>query len=306
MLLYRSCSFHQNRAENLISLQTENPQQWLDDYLHTRARLAAQDSDFQCDPACARPGCKNQDLQIPVSLVDLLGAAHRRHELVSELYLRHYVLGVFSNDRADWIRLASLKLKKPCPFLDQDLCGIYLVRPLPCILFPEYLVSRGTFAAHAAKAQFRDYHCFRRPLHLSPARTRVVAKLLDMWERELLISSFYLFNHGSCHIDCSNLAKEFDAEQEAGRERQYPANQVIDTFFREHLAGSPPFDGVAEKIRLLDTQEGQAHFLQLLRDDLLVKKLRQAGDDRALVFSFKKGKLKAKRRGIVPAEYKFY
>jgi Fe-S-cluster containining protein len=286
--------------------QSENPQHWLTEYLHTRARLASQDSDFQCDPACARPGCKNQDMQIPVSLVDLIGAALHRGEPVSALYGRHYVLGLFSNDRTDWLRLASLKLKKPCPFLDQDLCGIYPVRPLPCILFPEYLVSRGTFAAHAAKAQFRDYHCFHRTLPLSPARTRVVAKLRDMWEHELLISSFYLFNHGSCHIDCSHLARELDAAPEAEGEQQYLANQLIDAFFQEHLAGSPPFNGVTEKIRQLDTQEGQAYFLQLLQDDRLAKKLRQAGDDRALVFQFKKGKLKAKRRGIVPTEYKFY
>ena len=180
------------------------------------------------------------------------------------------------------------------------------MRPLPCILFPEYLVSRGTFAAHAAKAQFREYHCFRHALKLSPARDRVVAKLRDMWEREQLISSFYLFNHAACHIDCSHLAKELDVDPEAGQEQRYLANQVIDTFFQEHVAGSPPFSGVAEKIQILDTLEGQAQFLQLLRDDKLLKKLRQAGDDRPLVFRFKKGKLKAKRRGIIPTEYKFY
>jgi Fe-S-cluster containining protein len=290
----------------LIPLLPDAQRYWLIDYLHTRARLASLDSDFQCDPACARPGCKNQDMQVPVSLVDLLGTALHLGEPVSALYGRHYVLGVFSNDRADWLRLTSLKLIKPCPFLDGDLCGIYPVRPLPCILFPEYLVSRGTFAAHAAKPQFREYHCFRRTLKLSPARNRVVTKLRDMWEREQLISSFYLFNHATCHIDCSHLAKELYVDPEAGQEQRYLANQVIDTFFQEHVAGSPPFNGIAAKIQDLDTQEGQAEFLQLLQDDLLVKKLRQAGDDRALVFRVKKGKLKARRRGIIPTEYKFY
>jgi Fe-S-cluster containining protein len=284
------------------SPQSEKSRQWLADYLRIRAHLASQDSDFQCDPACARPGCKNQDLQVPVSLVDLLGAALHLGEPVSALNLRHYVLGVFSNDRDDWIRQVSLKLKKPCPFLDQDLCGIYPVRPLPCMLFPEYLVSRGTLAATAAKPQFRDYLCLRRPLHLFPARAKVVAKLRDMWERELLISGFYLFNHAPCHLDFSNLAREL----EAGREQQPLPNQAMDTFFQERLAGFQPFQGVAEKIQHLDTQEGLAQFLQLLRDDLLVKKLRQDGDDRALVFRFVRGKLKARRRGIVPTEYKFY
>jgi Fe-S-cluster containining protein len=284
----------------------ENPRHWLTDYLHTRTRLASQESDFQCDPACGRPGCKNPDMQIPVSLVDLLGASLRLGEPVSTLYGRHYVLGVFCNDRADWLRLASLELRKPCPFLGQDLCGIYPVRPLPCILFPEYLASRGTFAAHAVRPQFQEYHCFRHALKLSPARDRVVAKLRDMWEREQLISSYYLFNHAACHIDCSHLAQTLDANTEAGPEQGFQTNQKLDTFFQEHVAGAPPFNGITEKIHRLDTQEGQAHFLQLLQDDALVKKLRQAGDDRALVFRFKKGKLKAKRRGIVSTEYKFY
>ena len=84
------------------------------------------------------------------------------------------------------------------------------------------------------------------------------------------------------------------------------SNQVMDTFFYDRLATFPPFQGVDEKIQSLDTQEGQVRFLNLLQDDLLVKKLRQAGDDRALVFRFVKGKLQARRRGIVPTEYKFY
>jgi Fe-S-cluster containining protein len=291
-----------------------DPRQWLSDYLHTRARLASQDSNFHCDPACLRPGCKNQDLQVPVSLIDLLGVALHRQEPISELFLRHYVLGVFSNDRSDWIRLVSLKLKKPCPFLDRDWCSIYPVRPLPCILFPEYLVSRGTFAAHAAKDQFRDYLCFRHPMQLSPERANVVAKLRAMWERELLVSGFYLFQQSPYHIDFSKLATELesagqslsDAAPEKGWEPKYLSNQMMDIFFQERLAGCPPFAGAAERIQLLDNQEEQAQFLQLLRDDRLVKKLGQDGDDRALVFRFVKGKLKAKRRGIVPTEYKFF
>jgi Fe-S-cluster containining protein len=294
-------------------LQSEDPRSWLADYLHTRARLASQDSDFHCDPTCTRPGCKNQDLQVPVSLVDLLGLALHLGEPVSALYRRSYVLGVFSNDRDDWIRLASLKLRRPCPFLDHDLCGIYPLRPLPCMLFPEYLVSRGTLEATAAKPQFRDYLCLRRPLRLSPERAKVVAKLRGLWERELLMSGFYLFTHALCHVDFSNLTRELKpagsslpgGEAEEGRQR-YLSNQVIDTFFQERLAGCPPFSEVAEKIQLLDTQEGQVRFLQLFRDDLLMKKLRQDGDDRALVFRFVKGTLQAKRRGIIPAEYKFY
>jgi hypothetical protein len=37
-----------------------------------------------------------------------------------------------------------------------------------------------------------------------------------------------------------------------------------------------------------------------------MKKLKQCGDDRALVFRLVKGKLQAKRRSLSPPEYKFY
>ena len=297
------------------SSESDNARQWLIDYLRTRAHLASHKSDFQCDPACTRPGCKDQDLQVPVSLVDLLGAARHRHETVAELYRRHYFLGLFSNEREDWISRVSLRVKKPCPFLEHDLCSIYPVRPLACMLFPEYLVHRGTLEAQAGKDCFKDYLCLHRPLELSQERSRVVAKLISMLERELVITGFYLFNHGPCHIDFGNLINELlpvasgsrDAEAEERPERLRPMpHRVMEQFFQERRATCPPFAGVGEKISHLDTPEGEVKFLQGMQDKLLMKKLRQGGDDRALVFRFINGKLRAKRRGILPSEYKFY
>jgi Fe-S-cluster containining protein len=254
-------------------------------------------------------------LQVPVSLVDLLGAALHRGESVSQHYHGHYSLGLLSTERDDWIRMVSLRLKKPCPFLENDLCSIYPVRPLPCILFPEYLVQAGTLAENAGKDHFRDYLCLQRPLLLSPKRARVIAKLRMMWERERLISSFYLFNHAPCHLDFSNLTKELlqaasslkgaESEERAEPRRSIP-NQVLEHFFLERIARCHPFAGVSEKINHLNNPEGQAQFLQLLQDDRLLKKLKQAGDDRALVFRFAKGTLQARRRSLLPAEYHFY
>ena len=295
--------------------QSEDARQWLEAYLRTRAHLASHESEFHCDPACTRPGCKNQDLQVPVSLVDLLGAARHRDEPVAEMYRSHYVLGLFSNDRDDWIRMVSLRLKKPCPFLENDLCGIYPVRPLACMLFPEYLVHRGTWEAQAGRDCFKDYLCLHRPLELSPERTRVVAKLISMLERELCISSFFLFDHGPCHIDFSNLMNELSqgasGPSDAGaKERPEPwrllPDWVMEQFFQERMAHCPPFDRARDKIDQLDNPEGEVKFLEFMQDELLMKKLRQGGGDRALVFRFIKGKLKAKRRGIIPSEYKFY
>jgi Fe-S-cluster containining protein len=294
--------------------EVEGHRRWLTEYLDTRARLASLGSTFQCDPACARPGCRKRDVQIPVSLIDVLGVAGSRREPVSEIYRRHYYLGLFAEERTDWLRRVTLRLQKPCPFLEGDRCGVYPARPLPCMLFPEYLVSRGTLEAQAGKEQFKDYLCLRNPLQLSPERTRIVAKLSGMNERELLLSGFYLFNHGACYLDLSTIVKEGlqgtgGTGNGAPKERLEPppslANQELEDFFQECVAGHPPFAGVGERISHLDNQEGQAQFLRLFQDERLFRRLRQDGDDRVLVFRFKKGKLTARRRGIIPTEYKF-
>jgi Fe-S-cluster containining protein len=304
-----------SREIQTIPSQAESPGQWLTEYLRTRAHLASYQSDFYCDPACSRPGCKNQDLQVPVSLVDLVGAAMHRGVSVSANYHGRYSLGLLSDERDDWIRMVSLRLQKPCPFLADDRCSIYPVRPLPCVIFPEYLVQAGTLAENAGKDHFRDYLCFQRPILLSPERAKVIAKLRRMWERERLISSFYLFQHAPCYLDFSNLKAElFQAarslEEAGAAERPEPRelipNQVLEHFFLEQIAGCHPFTGVSEKIYHLNNPEGQAQFLQLLQDDRLLQKLKQAGDGRALVFRFAKGTLQAKRRSLLPAEYHFY
>jgi Fe-S-cluster containining protein len=250
-----------------------------------------------------------------VSLVDLVGAAMHRDTSVSAIYHGNYSLGLLSNEREDWIRIVTLRLKKPCPFLENDRCSIYPVRPLPCILFPEYLVNEGTFEANARKEHFKDYLCFQRLIPLSPDRAGVMTQLKKMWERESLISSFYLFNSGPCHIDFSNLIKELSNEARSQRgakseERLEPLriipNQAIEHYFLKHIAKFQPFAETREKIDHLDNQERQKEFLQFLQDDRLIKKLKQHRDDRALVFRYVNGNLQAKRRSISPPEYKFY
>lgn len=189
------------------------------------------------------------------------------------------------------------------------------MRPLPCILFPEYLANEGTFEANARKEHFQDYLCFQHPIHLSPDRAKVISKLKRMWEWEGLISSLFLFEPGRCHLDFSNLIQELSHEA-GSRRKPEPAggleplriipNPLMEHFLLEHIAKCQPFAGVAEKIHHLHNREEQVKLLQWLHDDLLMKKLQTERDDRALVFRFKKGKLRAKRRSLSPPEYKFY
>ena len=308
----------------------ENTCEWLTVYVGRRARLASEASEFQCEPDCTRPGCKSPDLQVPVSLVDIVAAARHRGESVSAAFRRHYVLGLFYNDTDYCLRTVSLKLQKPCPFLADDLCSLYPVRPLPCMLFPEVLVHRGTFEEQAKNEQFREYRCMRRPLTISPERARVLSTLRKMLERESLVTSYYLFGQGLCHIDFTELIPELlsgtrggtgvpagskltaaaglpDPRPDLSDENPAPTvHQVLEGFFQAHIAEHPPFAAVAEKIAGLDSPEAQAQFLKSMQDDRVYKKLRQHRDDRALVFRFTNGRLKPQRRSVLPSEYKFY
>jgi len=307
-----------------------NIREWLAAYVDRRARLASEASEFQCDQDCARPGCKSPDMQVPVSLVDIVATARHRGESVSALYRCHYVLGLFYNDTDYCLRTVSLKLQKPCLFLAEDLCSLYPVRPLPCMLFPEVLVHRGTFEEQAKNEQFRDYLCMHRALTITPDRARVLSTLRKMLERESLVTSYYLFGQGLCHIDFTELIPELlsgkrgeagvpagsklpgaaslpEPRPDLSEEKPAPAtHQVLEEFFQGHIAGHPPFAAVSEKIAGLDSSEAQAQFLKSMQDDRLYKKLRQHSDDRALVFRFTNGRLKPMRRAVLPAEYKFY
>lgn len=297
--------------------------------MRRRARLASQASDFVCDPDCTRPGCKNPDLQVPVSLVDIVAAARHRGETVAAAFRRHYVLGLFYNDTDYCLRTVSLKVQKPCPFLASDLCSLYPVRPLPCILFPENLVLRGIFEEQAQNEQFRDYLCMCRPLTISPERARVLSTMGKMLERESLVSSFYLFGQALCHLDFTDLIPELPAGARGGAgvsacstppaeadlpDRQDPSegnpesasHQVLEDFFQAHIAPQPPFAAVPEKIAALDTPATQAQFLKLLQDDRVYQKLLQESDSRPLVYRYTHGRLKPQRRSVLPGEYKFY
>jgi Fe-S-cluster containining protein len=285
-----------------------NPGEWLAAYLGTREGLAAAESDFQCEPACRRPGCRHPDLQIPVSLIDLAAAARSRGESVWAFFRQHYAVGLFADERDDWLRRVALRLQKPCAFLENDLCSIYPVRPLACMLFPEYLAAEGKVEENAARAHFRDYLCLQRPLSLSAARRRLMNDLKDLWEREKLISSHYLFEESSCYLDFGNLTGELveEAGNGAGAEGSWEAgqphiipNRVMEHYFDKHLARHEPFAGVEAKLRQLDNDETVGQLLTWLADERLIKRLKREGDGRVKVFRFVKGRLKGTRRSLV-------
>jgi Fe-S-cluster containining protein len=249
-------------------------------------------------------------MQVPVSIVDLLATAMHRDESVSANYEKNFCLGLFTNGSREWIRTVSLRLRKPCPFLQNDLCSVYPIRPLPCILFPEELVLDGSLEAAARQEHFKDYLCIREAMVLSRERTETVARLREMWHREELVSSLFLFAHSPCYIDFSNLRKQLrpaaeNAQKARSGDRQAIWNQNLEQFFLERMSSRQPFAGVRGRLRGLEAASGREQFFQNLRDDRLLKKVERGPDERAHVLRFARGKLQVKRRSLIPAEYKY-
>lgn len=293
----------------------EDPLEFLRAHLRTRAHLANYKSEFQCDPSCSRPGCKKRDVKIPVSIVDLVATAVHRDQSVADNYLENYTLGLVPNDKIKGVRAVCLRLKKPCLYLENNLCSIYSIRPLPCILFPENLACEGRLAEKAQKEEFKDFLCLHHPMALPTERRKIIAQLQVMWERESLISNYYLFKEGLCYIDTTNLTREtlkaeshgkLAASEKAEESQDAMPNHYLEQFFFEHIGRCQPFAGAHEKIHQLDGQEGLNRFLQSLQDDQLVKKIKRKEKGSRLVFSFVKGKLKIKHRSLFPAVYSFY
>ena len=248
-----------------------------------------------------------------VSLVDLLGASLFLKEPVTPLFQRYYTLGLFAAVENDWLRMISLKVKKPCPFLNQNLCSIYPVRPLPCILFPEYLVAEGRLAAEAKKETFRNYLCLKSSQVLSPARAEVLAQLKKMWRREGLISSFYLFGHSSCYLDLKDVAEVLLSapgnprldSNESKEQKKPPAHiphEAIEFFFWKHIAPCRPFSEVEDRIRRLEHPQGQAELWQYFQEEHWFRKIRQGEKDRALIFRFRKGQVRMTRRSLISSD----
>lgn len=271
--------------------------EWISAHFRTRAYLANEKSEFRCDPACTRPGCRG--MVVPVTLVDVLGAALYHDESVSAIYRGNYSLGLLSGEKREWVRVVSLRLKNPCPFLEKDLCSIYPARPLPCILFPESLVLDGTLDEYARHKRFRDYLCLRHPIPLSRERAEIVKSLRKMWRREWLVSSFHLFYCCPFSIDLSNFreellqaSRELECRGPEGKQEPIRAipNQAIEHFFQTRIAMHEPFVDVAAKIHDLDKREGQERLFQLLQDDALVQELSR--DERVYVFRLVNGRLK--------------
>jgi Fe-S-cluster containining protein len=284
------------------------------EYFAQRTYLGSKQSEFQCSPDCSRPGCSHPDMQVPATIFDILGAAIFRDEPILAVYHKYYSLGVMPREGLEWIKSVSLKLKKPCPFLDNNRCGIYTVRPLSCILFPENYEIDGTLKTLAAQSAYKDYLCLQTPFGVSRERARTIRVLQGMLQQELLISDSYLFDISPFWIDFENLLQELvhhshESPRASGADGTDESDLVqfasFESVFNKTFAQCRPLTQLDSRLLKLDGFDQRKKIFSGLNERKLLKSLARRNEDRPLVHKFVDGRLEARRQSLIPREHMF-
>jgi len=166
-------------------------------------------SEFSCPDECERYGCKEPDLHISISLVDLMTISLITGKKSLDLFERDCKIGFDPmNDGEPWLGWISIELRKPCSFLDEKECSIYPGRPIACALFPEYNFMVENRDSLLKKDIFREFPCIQNPCFIPPQRKKMLQKLLDMFRKEKFLSDFYLFGISPFVLDLKSVAGE--------------------------------------------------------------------------------------------------
>jgi len=282
-------------------------------YFAERAYLASLRSEFACNPTCLRPGCRSPQIQIPATIFDAIGAAAHRNKSVSAALLEGFVLGLLPVTGQDRIVRVALKIRKPCPYLRNEICTIYEVRPLACILFPERSFVSGTAKEMSNQEHFRDYPCLRHDCEVSQERAQVIRQLTGMLQQEILVSDCHLFGCSPFFLDLRDLMPCL-AEREVMPGERSGASihseelftiQHFDDLFRKLFNGYAPFEAFEKKVAELENVPTRQGLFKYFRDKRAMRRLVGRYYDSQRLFRPVQGVLKAKRMSLIPSECRF-
>jgi len=282
-------------------------------YFLARSLLADRHSEFTCHPDCSRPGCKSALMQVPVTLHEILAVASANNQPVVDVFQRNYALGLTPVSSHPSIFRVTLKIQKPCPWLRNEFCSIYPIRPLACILFPESHVLDGTWRLLAQQWDLSDYACFPSEFAISKERAGAVKALRGMLQKELLVSDSHLFGSSPFLVDLTPLATDLcrpDERAEKPSVRPVVNGEQLsladlDTAFRECFSRCSPFAELQEKWIELENLEVREGLFALLDGKRALRKLQGRCDGSQYAFRLDGSALKRKRVNLVPPECSF-
>jgi len=98
----------------------------MESYFIERSKLFHEGSEFSCPDFCKRYGCKEANLHVSISLVDLAAIFLTSGEKILELFGKDCKVGFDPFEGQDpCLGRVFIELEKPCSFLDRKECSVY-------------------------------------------------------------------------------------------------------------------------------------------------------------------------------------
>lgn len=227
-------------------------------YLAERSMLFNAGSTFSCPDSCERMGCKEPNLHVSISLVDLVSISLISGRSAVDLFKQDIKIGFDPfQENGPWIGRVTLELKKPCHFLKGKGCSVYPWRPVVCALFPEFCFIEEHPERIQQKEIFQNFPCIQKPCSISPQRRAVLQKLLEMSAKEIFLSDFFLFGFSPFIIDLKNIAGEgLEGIPISENEETKLTHQRIEGLLSERLEEGGYLNDWEGKIEKIDQADG--------------------------------------------------
>jgi len=233
----------------------------MEKYFSERSLLFNAWSEFSCPDDCERIGCKHPDLHISVTIIDLFSISLVTGQRVCDLFEKYIKIGFDPIDEKEpFFGRISLELKKPCHFLEGKNCSIYPGRPIACALFPESCFLSKNIEIFRRKEIFKNFPCIQVPCNISQKRKETLYKLLEMWDKEIFLSDFYLFGVSPFWLDLKNLSELVLKDLiplEDGRVKI--VNQCIEGILFQRFFESGYWSNWKVKLERLDKKDGLSY-----------------------------------------------
>jgi Fe-S-cluster containining protein len=265
----------------------------LERYFQYQADLAATKRDMLCPEDCDAPGCWMTEVVVCVSLFDLIRLSLALNTPVSSLFLNHCRFGFQCNEFNPRYLNLSIKLEKPCPFLQKARCRVHSFKPFDCVFFPEYHQIAGILPELANRPVFKKFPCLKSKITVSEQRSQALKELKKMSIREEALSCHFLLEIPSFVIDTKPLVKQL--KKSGLKSKSFSAGDYRRELY-EQLKSTGLFDGIMDKVTRLDSRQGMESLFGQLENNTLIKALLEKKARPEIVFRFDENRLKPVKR----------
>jgi Fe-S-cluster containining protein len=265
----------------------------LERYFQYQADLAATERNMMCPKDCDAPGCWMTEVVVSVSVFDLIRLSLALNTPVSNLFLNHCRFGFQCNELNPRYLNLSIKMEKPCPFLQKARCRIHSFKPFDCVFFPEYHQIAGLLPELAKRPVFKRFPCLKSKITVSDQRSQALKELKKMSSREEALSGYFLLEVPCFIIDTKPLVKQL--KKSGLKSKSFSAENYRKELY-EQLKIAGLFDGIMDKFTRLDTRQEMESLLGQLENKTLIKSLLEKKERPEIVFRVDENRLKPVKR----------